>query len=80
MITQILHITNDFSGSRVYNQLVQAIDLQGVRQSIFTTIRKKGEWGKNIVDFTTSESTIHYSDNWTPWHRVSFRHKTKSNY
>ena len=80
MITQILHITNDFSGSRVYNQLVQAIDLQGVQQSIFTTIRKQEEWGKNNVDFTTSESTIHYSDNWTPWHRVSFRHKTKSNY
>ncbi|WP_455993940.1 glycosyltransferase [Porphyromonas endodontalis] len=80
MITQILHITNDFSGSRVYNQLVQAIDLQGVRQSIFTTIRKKEEWGKNTVDFTTSGSTIHYSDNWAPWHRVSFRHKTKSNY
>ncbi|WP_304284663.1 glycosyltransferase [Porphyromonas endodontalis] len=80
MITQILHITNDFSGSRVYNQLVQAIDLQGVRQSIFTTIREKGEWGKNTVDFTTKGSAIHYSDNWTPWHRVSFRHKAKSNY
>ncbi|MBR8764794.1 glycosyltransferase [Porphyromonas levii] len=80
MALHILHLANDFSGSRVYNQLVQAIDLRGVQQTIFTTIRSEDERGKNAVDFAVEESTIHYSDNWCPWHRVFFRLKAKSNY
>lgn len=80
MALHILHLANDFSGSRVYNQLVQAIDRRGVQQTIFTTIRSEDERGKNAVDFAVEESTIHYSDNWYPWHRASFRLKVKSNY
>lgn len=76
----ILHLANDFSGSRVYNQLVRAIDQRGVQQTIFTTIRSEDERGKNAVDFTVEESTIHYSDNWRPWHRVLFRLKAENNY
>ena len=80
MASHILHIANDFSGPRVYNQLVQAIDLRGVQQTIFTTIRSEDERGKNAVNFAVEESTIHYSDNWRPWHRAFFRLKAKSNY
>lgn len=76
----ILHIANDFTGSRVYNQLIQTIDHKGIRQTVFTTIRKESERGKNAVDFTTEGSTIHYSDNFRPWHRAFFRLKAKSNY
>lgn len=80
MALHILHLANDFSGSRVYNQLVQAIDQRGVQQTIFTTVRSEDERGKNAVDFTIEGSTIHYSDNWRPWHRAFFRLKTRSNY
>lgn len=80
MALHILHLANDFSGSRVYNQLVQSIDQRGVQQTIFTTIRSEDERGKNAVDFTVEGSTIHYSDNWRPWHRAFFRLKAKSNY
>lgn len=80
MALHILHLANDFSGSRVYNQLVRAIDQRGVQQTIFTTIRSVDEKGKNAVDFATDGSTIYYSDNWCPWHRVFFRLKAKSNY
>lgn len=80
MALHILHLANDFSGSRVYNQLVQAIDQRGMQQTIFTTVRSEDERGKNAVDFTIEGSTIHYSDNWRPWHRAFFRLKTRSNY
>lgn len=80
MALHILHLANDFSGSRVYNQLVQAIDQRGVQQTIFTTIQSEDERGKNAVDFTVEGSTIHYSDNWRPWHRVLFRLKAENNY
>ena len=80
MSQHILHLANDFSGSQVYNQLARAIDKRGVRQSVFTTVRHKGQLGKNALDFTVEGSTIYYSDNWSPWHRAFFRLKTKSNY
>ena len=80
MALHILHLANDFSGSRVYNQLVRAIDQRGVQQTIFTTIRSADEKGKNAVDFATDGSTIYYSDNWCPWHRAFFRLKAGSNY
>lgn len=80
MALHILHLANDFSGSRVYNQLVQAIDRRGVQQTIFTTIRNVDEKGKNAVDFVVEGSTIYYSDNWHLWHRAFFRLKAKSNY
>lgn len=80
MALHILHLANDFSGSRVYNQLVQAIDHRGVQQTIFTTIRSEAEREKNVVDFATDGSTIYYSDNWHLWHRAFFRLKTRSNY
>lgn len=80
MALHILHLANDFLGSRVYNQLVRAIDQRGVQQTIFTTVRSEDERGKNAVDFTIEGSTIHYSDNWRPWHRVLFRLKAENNY
>lgn len=80
MASRILHLANDFPGSRVYNQLIQTIDQRGVQQTIFTTIRSVDERGKNAVDFATDGSTIYYSDNWCPWHRVFFKLKAKSNY
>ena len=39
-MNMILHIANDYAGSRVYKELISSIDKIGVAQRIFTTIRK----------------------------------------
>lgn len=77
---KLLHIANDYSGSRVYKELISSIDELGVAQTVFTTIRKEGERGKNSISFQTKGSRIYYSDNWKPIHRLSFRLKRKSNF
>lgn len=77
---KILHIANDYSGSRVYKELISSIDKIGVTQLVFTTIRKKELDGRNRIDFNQSESEIYYGKNWNPIHRLSFRLKTISNY
>ncbi|MDD7558569.1 MAG: glycosyltransferase family 4 protein [Porphyromonas somerae] len=80
MTPHILHLANDFPHTRVYSELVKAIDNQGIQQTVFTTIRKEEERDRNRVDFVTDKSTIHYIDNWRPWYRLLFRVKTHSNY
>nr|WP_311521720.1 glycosyltransferase [uncultured Porphyromonas sp.] len=77
---KILHIANDYSGSRVYKELISSIDKIGVTQLVFTTIRKKELDGRNRIVFNQSESEIYYGKNWNPIHRLSFRLKTISNY
>jgi len=80
MEMHILHLANDFPYTQVYNQLVQAIDKRGVRQSVFTTLRHRELMGRNSVDFLTEGSKVDYSENWRPWFRVLFSQKIKSNY
>lgn len=80
MALHILHLANDFPHTRVYSELVKAVDKYGVQQTVFTTIRKEEERGRNNVEFATTNSMIYYSDNWRPWHRAFFRLKVKSNY
>ena len=80
MALHILHLANDFPHTRVYSELVKAVDKYGVQQTIFTTIRKEEERGRNNVEFATTNSMIYYSDNWRPWHRAFFTLKVKSNY
>lgn len=79
-MNMILHIANDYAGSRVYKELISSIDKIGVAQRIFTTIRKDELDGRNRIDFNQSESAIYYGKNWNPIHRLSFRLKTISNY
>lgn len=79
-MTHILHIANDYSGSKVYSLLVEALDKLGIMQDVFTTIRKEGQDGKNAIPFQCENSKIYYSKNWHPLHRVLFRKKTHSNY
>lgn len=76
----IFHIANDYPGSKVYSQLIKELDNFGVKQTVFTTIRRREDKGKNNFDFRCKGSKVYYSDNWRPIHRISFRTKTKSNY
>ena len=42
----VLHIANDYAGSRVYSRLVAALDACGLHQSVFTVARR-GAIGSN---------------------------------
>ncbi|WP_370895435.1 glycosyltransferase family 4 protein [Chryseobacterium gossypii] len=58
----ILHITNDYSGSTVYKNLIRELDTLGIEQIIYNPIRDAGRNGKNKIDLSVSHSQIIYSN------------------
>lgn len=58
----ILHITNDFSGSSVYMNLIKELDKLGVKQIVYTPIKSANSIGKNNIQLKTEKSKIIYSD------------------
>jgi len=58
----ILHISNDYSGSKVYKQLVRAIDGLSLSQTIYTPVRSSDQINKNLVPLTVEKSHIIYSN------------------
>lgn len=58
---KILHITNDYSGSTVYKNLVRELDSLGVAQVIYTPVKSVTSIGKNKTDLKVSNSEIIYS-------------------
>jgi len=57
----ILHITNDYSGSTVYMNLISELDNLGIPQIVYNPIRDPNRIGKNAIDFKTEGSKIIYS-------------------
>lgn len=57
----ILHIANDYAGSKVYKNLVYALDQLDVQQIIYTAIREKDKIGSNEIDFQVNSSKTIYS-------------------
>lgn len=57
----ILHITNDYSGSAVYKNLVRELDNNGVEQIVYNPFREASRLGKNKINFKSSRSQIIYS-------------------
>ena len=76
----VLHIANDYAGSKVYSRLVAALDACGLRQSVFTVARSASAVGRNRVKFQNQGSVIYYSNNFRWYHRLLFREKSRSNY
>lgn len=58
--TKVLHITNGYSGSAVYKNLIQELDALGVQQIVYNPIRKTIDVGKNNLLFKTKGSEILY--------------------
>ncbi len=56
----ILHLTNDYSGSTVYMNLVNELDKNGNVQCVYNPIRNKNKINKNKINFIQSESRIIY--------------------
>ena len=62
MTTQhILHISNDYTGSKVYKNLFSELDRQDLIQTIYTPIRSKSQVGLNAIEFQNINSKIIYS-------------------
>lgn len=60
-MARILHISNDYSSSTVYKNLVKEIDNLGVEQVVYTPIRGTELVGKNSIEFTNKKSETIYS-------------------
>jgi|SRR5690554_1177179 len=57
----ILHITNDFSGSTVYKNLIRELDNLCLSQIVYNPIKEKSRIGKNKIDLKAKDSKIIYS-------------------
>src|SRR5690554_6965060 len=57
----ILHITNDYSGSTVYKNLVGELDKLGLSQIVYNPIKEESRIGKNKIDLEVNDSEIIYS-------------------
>lgn len=57
----ILHIANDYAGSKVYKNLVYELDQLGTKQTVYTAIRDKNKIGNNQVALKVEGSKILYS-------------------
>lgn len=57
----VLHITNDYSGSTVYKNLVKELDYLNIEQTIYNPIRDASRIGRNKIDFENSQSQVIYS-------------------
>lgn len=70
---KVLHISNDFTYSKVHTELYQKLDQLGVEQVIYTPIRKKELEGLN--HFEGEHTRIIYSYLLRPYHRALFNLK-----
>lgn len=57
----ILHITNDYSGSTVYKNLIRELDHRKIEQIVYHPIRDISRFDKNKIDFQTPGSCLIYS-------------------
>ncbi|UFH32252.1 glycosyltransferase family 4 protein [Chryseobacterium sp. C-71] len=57
----ILHITNDYSGSTVYKNLIRELDYVSIEQIVYNPVRESSRIGKNKIDLINDKSQIIYS-------------------
>ncbi len=60
-MNNILHIINDYSGSKVYKNLIKEIDRIGYAQTVYVPARKSSLIGNNAISFINPNSRIIYS-------------------
>lgn len=71
----IIHICNDFAGSKVHSQLYSTLDRQGIHQTVFCPIRHKDLYGKN--NFESDHTLILYANIIKPYHKYCYHIKIK---
>ncbi len=75
----ILHICSDFSGQRIYNQLITSLGALEIEQTIYVPVRKKEEIGQYKND-NLGNVNYRYSHILKPYHRFLFHLKIKRVY
>ncbi|REH45777.1 glycosyltransferase involved in cell wall biosynthesis [Tenacibaculum gallaicum] len=71
----LLHITNDFSGSKVYKSLIQQLDQLELSQIIYTAVRREDLIGKNHINFKQTNSSIIYRNILKKTDKLRYFHK-----
>lgn len=73
----ILHISNSYGGTAVYEHLYTELDELGIRQTVYVPLNYKNHSrvGNQMIDFKTQGSRIVYSTILKSWHRVLYKAK-----
>ncbi len=71
----VLHICNDFCGSKVHQSLYSALDKKGIEQTIYTYYRHRNLYKKNIFD--ANNTRFIYSNILRFYHRIFYLLKIK---
>lgn len=72
----ILHIANDFGGSKVYKNLFDNLDCIGISQTVYTAIRTENLISVNNINWRCLNSKIYYRHILNNYTRLNFFHKT----
>lgn len=75
---RILHIANDFAGSKVHCNLAKALDQVGLDQMIYCPVREKGLVGVNQYEGEHTEFV--YSNIIKLWYRYAYFYKQRKLY
>ena len=75
---KILHIANDFAGSKVHSNLMKTIDGLGMEQIIYCPVREKKLEGVN--QFEGAHTHIVYSNCIKKWYKYLYYYKEKKLY
>lgn len=75
----ILHISNSYGGTKVYENLYTQLDKLGVRQTVFVPLNANNHSrvGSQMIEFKTEGSKIIYSTVLKSWHRVLYGAKIR---
>ena len=74
----VLHICNDFCGSKVHRNLYAALDQKGIKQTVYTYFRHPDLDGKNKFD--ANNTHFLYSYILRPYHRILYPLKVRTVY
>jgi glycosyltransferase involved in cell wall biosynthesis len=72
---KILHISNDFSRTKVHSMLYQELDKMGVEQTVFNPVRDAARVGRN--SFEGQHTTIIYAHVVKSWHKYAYHLKRR---
>ena len=72
---KILHISNDFSRTKVHTMLYQELDRMGVEQTVFNPVRDAARVGRN--SFEGQHTTLIYAHVVKSWHKYAYHLKRR---
>ena len=70
---RVLHIANDFAGSKVHCNLAKALDREGIEQVVYCPVRNKKLLGGN--QFEGDHTEFVYSNCIKPWYKYVYYYK-----